>query len=81
MRALIICSALLVAPASAQQNLCEDFQRNPDGSWSPTHPITIQDQNGGQILVPGMSFHSGEIFMGVDLAAALDQQCRKALRP
>jgi hypothetical protein len=82
MRALIIASALLAAPASAQQNpTCKDFQRNPDGSWSPTRPVTIQDQNGGQILGPGMSFHPGVLFMGVDLAATLDQQCGKARRP
>jgi hypothetical protein len=50
---------------------CADFQRNADGSWSPTYPIGLNGVSFG----PGVSFNPGVSLGGVDLAAALNQQC------
>ena len=52
-----------------------DFQRNPDGSWITTRPITISGFGGKQTLVAaGRRFSNGQMFMfGLDLAAILDR--------
>jgi hypothetical protein len=50
---------------------CFDFQRNPNGSWSPMHPIQIN----GVGMGPSVAFNPGVAFGGVDLATALNQQC------
>lgn len=63
-------------PAQGGPNVpltCADFQRNADGSWSPLHPVTI---NGVTMGGPGVQFREGVSFGGVDLAAALNKQCR-----
>jgi hypothetical protein len=52
---------------------CGDFQRNPNGSWSPLHPVTV---NGVTMGGPGVAFTEGVSFGGVDLAATLNKQCR-----
>ena len=54
-----------------------DFQRNADGSWITTRPITIRGPGGKQTLVAvDRRFSKGQMFMfGLDLAAILDQQC------
>jgi hypothetical protein len=81
MCSLIVFSALVafvvVSPAIAQEDLkCDDFQHNPDGSWTPKSTMTIQRPNGGEIRIgPGLSFHTGVPFMGVDRAAMLDKHC------
>jgi hypothetical protein len=59
--------------SSATPLTCADFQHNPDGSWSPLHPVTI---NGVTMGGPGVKFTVGVAFGGVDLAAALNNQCR-----
>lgn len=58
--------------SSATPLTCADFQHNPDGSWSPLHPVTI---NGVTMGGPGVKFTVGVAFGGVDLAAALNKQC------
>ena len=58
--------------ASAQQTLnCSDFKKNPDGSWSPVRPVTLN----GVTMGPGVSFNPGVSFGGVDLASILNKQC------
>lgn len=59
--------------ALAQQPLsCADFVRNPNGSWSPVRPVTLN----GVTMGPGVQFVPGVSFGGVDLASILNQQCR-----
>jgi hypothetical protein len=72
----VCCAALGVANvASAQYSspplTCQDFVRNPDGSWSPIHPVMMN----GVTMGSGVAFREGVSFGGVDLAAALDRQC------
>ncbi len=50
---------------------CPDFRKNQDGSWSPVVPIQI----GGVSMGPGVSFNSGVLFEGVDLASQLEAKC------
>ncbi len=54
----------------------DDFQRNADGSWITTRPITISGPGGKQTMVAaGRRFSNGQLFMmGLDLAAILDRQ-------
>ncbi len=54
----------------------DDFQRNADGSWITTRPITISGPGGKQTMVAaGRRFSNGQlIMMGLDLAAILDRQ-------
>ncbi|MFC1926853.1 hypothetical protein ACFLWV_03795 [Chloroflexota bacterium] len=54
---------------------CEAFQKNPDGSWSCVRPVTISGPSGQIQIGPGMSFNRGVLFMGVDLATLLDENC------
>lgn len=54
---------------------CQDFQKNPDGSWTPLSQITITGPNGTIRMGSGVAFRSGVAFGGVDLAANLDRQC------
>lgn len=59
--------------ASAQRPLtCADFVRNPNGSWSPVRPVTLN----GVTMSPGVAFMPGVSFGGVDLANILNQQCK-----
>ncbi len=51
---------------------CDDFQHNPDGSWSPRHQIQI----GSIMMGSGVSFRPGVSFNGIDLAATLDKHCQ-----
>jgi len=50
------------------------FQRNQDGSWICVDPVTIEHPIGRIQLTIGTRLMPGAIFMGVDLAAWLDQQ-------
>ncbi len=58
------------------QNICQSFRKNADGSWTSIQSVTITGQGGGQIQIgAGMTFTRGVQFMGLDLAAWLDQNC------
>jgi len=74
---LAVCMAITYTAAHAQQFNCADFQRNPDGSWSPVRQMTILNDNGGRVsMVPGVTFKEGTKFVGVDYGAILNRQCR-----
>jgi hypothetical protein len=68
-----------VAPAQMpqqppQQNEplhCYDFQRNPDGSWSPQHQVRLN----GDTMDSGAAIREGASFGGVDLAGNLNRYC------
>jgi hypothetical protein len=50
---------------------CGDFRRNPDGSWSPLHGVTIGDVT----ISPGSAFQPGGKVAGVDIATYLNAKC------
>jgi hypothetical protein len=80
---LAICAALLLASSHtiaqapppttlASLNLtCSDFKQNGDGSWSPTHPITIV----GAKLGPGSHLVEGTVIGGAPIATLLNKEC------
>lgn len=61
-------------PPLARPLTCGDFQRNPNGSWSPRVGVTIN----GISMGPGVAFNRGVAIGGIDVAALLDQKCRTA---
>ena len=59
-----------------QSDMCIAFEHNSDGSWTSVKTVTITRPNGEEIRIwRGMTFSSGGDFMGVDVAALLDQNC------
>lgn len=85
-RLLLTSAIMIVSPlvAVAQQGspalpapqggalTCADFHQNPNGSWSPNRPVSIN----GVAMGTGVSFTEGVSFGGANIAAALDKQCR-----
>jgi hypothetical protein len=73
---LALCAAIISTAAHGQQLDCADFQRNPDGSWSPLRQMTIPNLNGGRVSMgPSVTFKEGTKFVGVDLGSILNRQC------
>jgi hypothetical protein len=54
---------------------CSDFQKNQDGTWSPTHTVTIPAGGARMSLSPKDSIHPGGSMAGLHLGAALDSEC------
>jgi hypothetical protein len=50
---------------------CADFQKYPDGSWTPTHAVHV----GKWLITPGFFLRPGDIVGGFDLAAVLERSC------
>jgi hypothetical protein len=50
------------------------FWRNEDGSWICIDPITIEHPKGRVQVAPGTTLMPGTPYMGIDLAAWLEQQ-------
>ena len=50
------------------------FRREPGGSWTCVTPTEFMGPNGRIQVTPGSRFAPGTRFMGVDLAAWLDEQ-------
>jgi hypothetical protein len=50
------------------------FSRNADGSWTCVAPATLVHPRGRIQVAEGACFHPGVIFMGVDVAAWLEEQ-------
>jgi hypothetical protein len=55
-------------------DLTNAFWRNEDGSWICIDPVTIDHPQGRIQIAPGTLLLPGEIFMGVDVAAWLEEQ-------
>ena len=69
-----LCLAGFVPGVAIAQNApltCSDFSQNPNGSWSPVRPVTVN----GVTMGTGVQFMPGVLFGGVDLGSALNQQC------
>jgi hypothetical protein len=50
------------------------FRRGPSGTWVCLASATIEHPKGRIQVTPGTSFSPGTSFMGVDVAAWLDEQ-------
>lgn len=57
------------------------FRRNPDGSWTCIAPATIEHPKGRIQVSPGTTLRRGTPFMGVDLAAWLEEHAKDFLDP
>ena len=85
MRVLIIAPIWLafVSNASAQSPLnCSDFQHNQDdGSWSPTHLITLTNGTIVSMIPPNWRFQTGPnsspfVAAGFDIGSFIEQNCQ-----
>ena len=54
------------------------FISNPDGSWSSIRYATLPGLIGIIEIRPGMVFRKGEEYLGIDVAALLDEHSRSA---
>jgi hypothetical protein len=61
--------------ATANSLTCSDFQRNPDGVWTPSHVLTLRRPGLSVTLKPGEVFGAGTTIIGLPLADMLDKQC------
>jgi hypothetical protein len=57
------------------------FWRNDDGSWICIDPITIEHPKGRVQVAPGTTLLPGIPYMGIDLAAWLEEQGKNRDRP
>jgi len=83
--ALIVVSlqaAAETAPPTAGQRSatpipCDAFAKKPDGSWTPTRDVNIDNPAGRGVVTlgPAVTFQQGVPFLGFDFAAELDRQC------
>lgn len=61
-----------IVPRLPQNSSCQDFRRNPDGSWIVLRPSTIS----GVQVSPGLVLVAHAYYSGLDLAARLNERCR-----
>lgn len=59
-------------PHLRQSSSCDDFRRNPDGSWIALRPTSIS----GVQVSPGLVLVLNEYYSGLDLAARLNERCK-----
>lgn len=52
---------------------CSDFTYAGNGGWTPTGPVRVRDMI---TMNPGVTFHEGVAFAGIDLAQQLNQKCK-----
>jgi hypothetical protein len=54
-----------------------NFEREGDGAWRCVAPAELQISVGRIQVAPGTTFTLGTMFMGIDLAALLEEHHRK----
>lgn len=59
------------------EDACSCFMKNPDGTWTCIKETMIFGYGGIIPITPGLNFTEGVIWMGVDLAAWLNENCQK----
>ena len=55
-------------------DILTSFHRDANGTWTCLDAVTIEHPRGRIQVTPGSRFSPGTNFMGVDLAAWLDEQ-------
>src|SRR5450755_2227406 len=71
-------SAVGLSTATQAQSIllpCEDFIKNPDGSWTPQHDVPVTGLGRKLTLRQGGALTPGAAILSVDFATLLDQQC------
>jgi hypothetical protein len=64
----------------ATGNYFISFRRERDGLWICLEPVTIYHPKGPIQVTRGAVFEKGAQYMGIDLAAWLDEQLLEALK-
>ena len=60
--------------AMDERDVRDKFWRNEDGSWICIDPVTIDHPKGRVQVAPGTTLLPGIYYMGIDLAAWLEEQ-------
>jgi hypothetical protein len=59
------------APVGTVALTCLDFRKNADGTWSPTHDITM----GNARLTKSNVYKKGDVVAGLPIVEALEESC------
>src|SRR5712671_3776304 len=73
-----IALAFCLGTAAQAQSIalpCEDFIKNPDGSWTPQRDVPVAGLGRKLTLRQGGALAPGAAILSVDFAALLEQQC------
>jgi hypothetical protein len=63
------------------RDFCRTMQRNADGSWAATAPISIELPNGGKVRLDATTVRERTIVInGIDVARFLDERCGSQAR-
>lgn len=73
--AAVSASAATLTTLSSMSLSCIDFKQNSNGSWTPTHTVTIFSDKGTLKLTPSMKFVLGTPVGGIDIAEILWREC------
>jgi hypothetical protein len=77
-RSLAVASLVVLSTGAFAHNFpCSAFRKNLFGSWSALRLVTIQGPEGSISLRRGRTFRLGEYYKGVNVAALLEQDCRR----
>ena len=74
----IALSLVCLCTATQAQSIvlpCEDFIKNPDGSWTPQRDVPVTGLGRKLTLRQGGALAPGAAILSVDFAALLEQQC------
>lgn len=58
-----------------EKSPCDAFEKDSDGKWNCTAAVSIEIENRIIVIGEGLTFTKGVLFMGVDIAKWLDENC------
>jgi len=58
-----------------EKSPCDAFEKDSDGKWRCTAAVSIEIENRVIVIGEGLTFTKGVLFMGVDIAKWLDENC------
>lgn len=58
-----------------EKSPCDAFEKDSDGKWHCTAAVSIEIENRIIVIGEGLTFTKGVLFMGVDIAKWLDENC------
>jgi hypothetical protein len=70
-------AGIRLAPCLPVEDFWKSWRRSDTGTWTCLAASTLDHPDGRIQVTPGTSFAPGTSFMGVDLAAWLDEQMRQ----